>query len=116
MWGWVRKVDVMLDMGLGRRVGLRGGLGLLAMALSAQGMVAQGARLAIDKVDPPNWWAAMPKPMLLVHGEGLNGAKFSVSDRALKVEKVVPSENGHWAQVWLSASPRAAESGGTVSV
>ncbi len=51
----------------------------------------------------------MPKPMLLVRGEGLREAKFSLSDRVLKIEKVVPSENGHWAQLWLSASPAAPE-------
>jgi glycosidase len=88
---------------------LKGLLGLVVLAVTAQGMMAQGGRLAMDKVDPPNWWAAMPKPMLLVQGEGLNGAKFSLSDRGLKVEKVVASENGHWAQVWLSASPKEAE-------
>ena len=68
-----------------------------------------GDVLKMDKVDPPNWWAGMPKPMLLVHGEGLGGAKFSLSDRGLRVERVVTSENGHWAQVWLSASPKEAE-------
>ncbi|AEU38553.1 Cyclomaltodextrinase [Granulicella mallensis MP5ACTX8] len=61
--------------------------------------------LKIEKVDPPNWWAAMPKPMLLVRGEGFSGAKFSLSDASLHVEKTVVSANGHWAQVWLEASP-----------
>ena len=79
----------------------------LAQTLSAP--ASRGDGLRIIKVDPPNWWAAMPKPMLLVRGEGLGGAKFSLSDRALKVEKVVTSENGHWAQVWLAASPKEAE-------
>jgi glycosidase len=100
---------LMLGMRLDVQVRLSGWVGVLVMTLAAQGMVAQGGRLAIDKVDPPNWWAAMPKPMLLVRGEGLGGAKFSLSDRGLKVEKVVASENGHWAQVWLSASPKEAE-------
>jgi neopullulanase len=103
------------SVGLSRRL-LRGCVGLLVVALAAQGLGAraQGGRLAIDKVDPPNWWAAMPKPMLLVRGEGLRGAKFSLSGGtlkggALKIEKVVASENGHWAQLWLSASPSAPE-------
>ena len=98
------------DADLGGRL-LRGCVGLLVVALAAQGFgaKAQGGRLAIDKVDPPNWWAAMPKPMLLVRGEGLRGAQFSLSDRGLRVEKVVASENGHWAQLWLSASPSKAE-------
>jgi glycosidase len=64
---------------------------------------AQGVRLM--KVDPPNWWAAMPKPMLLVRGEGLTGAGFSLSDAQLRIERTVISENGHWAQLWLADSP-----------
>jgi glycosidase len=71
--------------------------------------VAQSGTLKMDKVDPPNWWAQMPKPMLLVRGEGLRGAVFSLSDAAIQVEKTDISENGHWAQLWLSASPAAAE-------
>jgi glycosidase len=99
----------MPGMGQGLRADLRGWVGALVMALMAQGMLAQGGKLAIEKVDPPNWWAGMPKAMLLVRGERLRGATFSLSDRALKVERVVASENGHWAQVWLSGSPRVAE-------
>ncbi len=72
---------------------------------------SNGDVLTIIKVDPPNWWAAMPKPMLLVRGEGLRGAKFSLSDacRSAIEEESVASENGHWAQLWLSASPAAPE-------
>ncbi len=70
---------------------------------------AQTSPPKIDKVDPPNWWAAMPKPMLLVRGDGLRGAVFSLSDTSLQIEKTDVSENGHWAQLWLSASPAAAE-------
>jgi len=47
--------------------------------------------------------------MLLVQGENLQGARFSVSDRGLRVEKTHVSENGHWAELWLSASPEKAE-------
>ena len=72
---------------------------------------AAGAQTAprIDKIDPPNWWVQMPKPMLLVRGEGLEGATFSVSDAGIRVERSVASGNGHWAQVYLSASPAHAE-------
>jgi hypothetical protein len=35
----------------------------------------------ITKIDPPNWWAGMPKPMLLVQGKHLSKAQFSLSDR-----------------------------------
>jgi glycosidase len=84
---------------------------MLSMTLC--GLAARGqdeaAGLKLLKVDPPNWWAAMPKPMLLVRGEGLREAQFSLSDRALRVDKVVTSHNGHWAQLWLSASPAKPE-------
>lgn len=63
----------------------------------------------IDKIDPPNWWVQMPAPMLLVRGEGLSGARFSLSDASLKIEKTVVSENGHWAQLWLANEPAAPE-------
>ncbi len=63
----------------------------------------------MTKVDPPNWWAAMPKAMLLVQGENLAGARFRVSDARLRVEKTKVSANGHWAQLWLSASPAKTE-------
>ncbi|HTV08065.1 MAG TPA: alpha-amylase family glycosyl hydrolase [Candidatus Aquilonibacter sp.] len=58
----------------------------------------------IDKIDPPNWWVQMPAPMLLVHGEGLSGARFSLSDASLKIEKTIVSANGHWAELWLAAN------------
>lgn len=81
----------------------------LLVGLLLGGMAAGAQTVRIDKIDPPNWFAQMPKPMLLVHGEGLNDATFRVSDARLRVERVVPSANGHWAQVWLSASPAEAE-------
>lgn len=64
---------------------------------------------AIQKIDPPNWWVQMPAPMLLVRGEGFTDATFSLSDGALDIDKVVVSENGHWAQLWLAASPAQPE-------
>ncbi len=73
------------------------------------GEAAAQAGPRMTKVDPPNWWAEMPKPMLLVQGENLSGARFHVSDARLRVEKTKVSENGHWAQLWLSASPVKAE-------
>src|SRR5580692_13036064 len=63
----------------------------------------------ITKVDPPNWWAGMPKPMLLVKGEDLNGAEFTLGRSNLSVDSVRVSANGHWAEVWLSSSPSKPE-------
>ena len=63
----------------------------------------------IDKLDPPNWWAAMPAPLLLAKGQNLNDARFTLSDTGLHIKKTVISDNGHYAQIWLTASPARTE-------
>ena len=63
----------------------------------------------IDKLDPPNWWAAMPAPLLLAKGQNLNDARFTLSDTGLHIKKTVISDNGHYAQIWLTASPSRTE-------
>ncbi|MGD1108406.1 MAG: alpha-amylase family glycosyl hydrolase [Terracidiphilus sp.] len=60
---------------------------------------ASGPR--IDKIDPPGWWAGLPDPMLLVHGEGLNHARFTLSGTGVTLNRTQASENGHWAFLWL---------------
>lgn len=70
---------------------------------------AQTSAPKIEKIDPPNWWANMPKAMLLVKGEHLDGAAFSTSDARLRVDHVKTSANGHWAELWLTASPQRPE-------
>ena len=65
--------------------------------------------LTLGKIDPPNWWATMPAPMLLVQGAGLRHATFTLSDPALRIKNVTPSENGHWMQLWLESSPAVPE-------
>lgn len=59
----------------------------------------------INKVDPPNWWVNMPAPMLLVNGDHLNGARFTVGN--LPIERTTISENGHWAELWLAKDASA---------
>ncbi len=81
-------------------------LATLAIA-AAPGLFAQTLR--IEKVDPPNWWANMPKPMLLVRGEGLTGATFTLGDKTLHIQRTTISSNGHWAFLWLAASPAKPE-------
>src|ERR1700755_742915 len=71
---------------------------------------AQQGAPRMTKVDPPNWWAGLPKAMLLVRGENLEGARFRVSDAKLRVERGKVSANGQWAELWLNASPREQES------
>ncbi len=66
----------------------------------------------VDKVEPPNWWTAMPSPMLLIHGANLNQAHFSVTGRGVNLKHTQISENGHWAFLWLdtqSAAPQTLE-------
>jgi glycosidase len=79
---------------------------LLVFAITVSAL-AQSPR--IDKIDPPNWWAAMPAPMLLVKGEYLNSARFTLSDASLHIRETKISENGHYAQLWLAASPTHTE-------
>ena len=61
----------------------------------------------IDKIDPPGWWAGLPDPMLLVHGEGLHGARFSQSGVGVTLDRTQTSENGHWAFLWLKTAGAA---------
>ena len=75
---------------------------LLASCLVAS---AQPASPRILKIDPPNWWARMPSPMLLMRGENLTSATFRISDSHLRIQHSSISANGHWAELWLSASP-----------
>ncbi len=83
---------------------------LCASLLAGATAAAQGvAPLRIDKIDPPNWYATLPKPLLLLRGEGFSGAGFTLSDPAIRIEHSTVSANGHWAQLWLSASPAQPE-------
>ena len=51
----------------------------------------------------------MPRPMLLIRGLNLSAAQVHLSDPNLKIESTQISENGHWAQLWLNASPARPE-------
>lgn len=61
----------------------------------------------IEKIDPPGWWSGLPDPMLLVHGQGLNGAKFEVQGKNVTLNRTQISENGHWAFLWLRTATAA---------
>ncbi|QHN02611.1 alpha-amylase [Granulicella sp. WH15] len=63
----------------------------------------------ISKIDPPNWWPAMPAPMLLLRGENLAAASFTLSDKSLHITSTHISPNGHYAELFLSASPAHSE-------
>jgi glycosidase len=77
---------------------------LLAFALP---LAAQ--QPTIDKIDPPNWWAGLPDPMLLVHGENLQQARFAVRGKNVKLARTQISDNGHWAFLWLDTVSASAQ-------
>ncbi|MGD0158138.1 MAG: alpha-amylase family glycosyl hydrolase [Terracidiphilus sp.] len=89
---------------------------VLACGLWASGQKPPACSLAqsasgpcIDKIDPPSWWAGLPDPMLLVHGEGLNYARFKLTGNGVILDRTQASGNGHWAFLWLqtkSAAPQ----------
>ncbi len=48
--------------------------------------------------------------MLLVHGEGLNHARFKLTGNGVTLDRTQASDNGHWAILWLrtkDAAPQA---------
>jgi glycosidase len=57
---------------------------------------------AIQKIDPPDWFAGLPDPMLLLRGENLAGAKFVVAGESVTILSSKVSDNGHWAFLWLA--------------
>jgi glycosidase len=77
---------------------------VLAASL-AQAPRAQAPR--IDKIDPPGWWVSLPDPMLLVHGEGLNRARFTLEGTDVTLDHTQISDNGHWAFLWLKTADAA---------
>jgi neopullulanase len=82
------------------------------MSCAATAPFAQAPRIdrpRIDRIDPPNWWIGLPNPMLLLYGEGLSGAQFTVSGRDVKIERTQVSQNGHWAFLWLDTKSAAPE-------
>ena len=99
----IRNIDqgsVMSERMISRRLLAFALLGFVSV-VAALGQTTE-RKISIQKIDPPNWWVQMPAPMLLVRGEGLLGARFSLSDPTLGIAKTAVSGNGHWAQLWLT--------------
>ncbi|MBI2683563.1 MAG: cyclomaltodextrinase N-terminal domain-containing protein [Acidobacteriales bacterium] len=66
---------------------------------------AQGPK--VERVDPPNWWIGLPPPMLLIKGEGLEGAKVTSASPGVRVSRVEEGLNGHYLFVWLEIAKTA---------
>jgi glycosidase len=75
--------------------------GTLLAQLSAN-CASDAAAPCVSQVDPPNWWVAMPAPMLLLYGRNLKDAQITVNGAGVRVDKTQFSDNGHYAFVWLS--------------
>jgi glycosidase len=67
----------------------------------------QGSAPCVDKIDPPDWWSGFPDPMLLVHGENLKQAHFTVAGKGVAILHTQASDNGHWVLLWLRTKDAA---------
>ncbi len=66
----------------------------------------------VTKVEPPNWWTGFVSPvMVLLYGENLSDAKFSVSYPGVKIEKSQMQPDGQHAFVWLNIGKNAKPGG-----
>ena len=85
---------------------LRFGWALFVLLLiSSVALVAQPASgPVINKIDPPDWWPALPDPMLLVYGRNLSNAHFAIEGAGVAILKSQTSPNGHYGFLWLSTS------------
>ena len=87
-----------------RAVGLLALLSLTAAAQTARTPLAdchEATGPCVDQIDPPDWWAGLPSPMMLLHGVHLRDARLGVLGRGVTLEKAQVSANGHYAFLWL---------------
>jgi len=82
---------------------------VVLLFFSVAGFAQTVSAPVISRVDPPNWWAALPDPVLLLYGQNLKGARFAVEGRGVRVEKTQVSANGHYAFLWLSTKDAGAQ-------
>lgn len=96
-------------MGLFRRTTLF--IVFVTACMAAQGQLmkestciasASSGAPCVYEVDPPNWWTAMPAPMLLLYGRNLRHAAITVRGSDVSVTRTSYSANGHYAFVWLN--------------
>jgi len=84
--------------------------GILADAQTPSACAASSSSApCIEKIDPPNWWIGLPSPVLLVKGENLTGASFTVDGIGVQLNRTQISANGHWAFLWLATDSAAAQ-------
>lgn len=62
----------------------------------------------VTKVEPPNWWANYVSPvMVLLYGNGLDGANITVKYPGVSVQKMQAQPDGKHAFVWLDIAKDA---------
>lgn len=84
-------------------------------ALPKNCLTTLAASPCVEKVDPPNWWARLPSPMLLLRGSHLADAKVAVRGSSVAVKRTQASANGHYLFIWLETKGAGPE-GVTIEV
>jgi glycosidase len=79
----------------------------LAGCLFVASLGARAQAPRIGKIDPPDWFAGLPSPMLLIRGDGFNGAHFTVAGHGISLARTQVSANGHWAFLWIDSKEAA---------
>src|SRR5437588_963841 len=87
---------------------------LLSLALLSLCLLAQSP--TVTKVEPPNWFAGVPGPQLLVYGTGLAGAHANIvsAPNGVKIAAQHEGKDGFYYFVRLSGTENA--SAGTVRI
>jgi neopullulanase len=66
-----------------------------------------GQSLAIERVEPLNWWVGMKDPRLqiLVHGDQISDSKVLINHPGIRLEKVSTVENPNYLFIDLTITP-----------
>jgi len=83
------------------------GIHAFGEAPSVCSLAQENSAPCIDKIDPPGWWAGLPDPMLLVHGDKLQQVRFTLRGDGVTLIRTQSSDNGHWAFLWVQSGPAA---------
>ena len=83
-------------------------ISVLAICLSCAAAALAGDAPRVTKVEPPNWWTEYVSPvMVLLYGENLEAAQFSVDYPGVTITKTQSESDGKHAFVWLNIDAAA---------
>ena len=76
------------------------------LILTLYPLVAFGQNMAVNKVEPPNWWAGMKwnTVQLMLYGENLDGITASSKQEGLKIKTIYQVPNSSYAFIDLELS------------